>query len=267
VVGVAPGRNTQTERRRLQIGPVSVAYQVAGAGEPIVLIHGLSGSGRWWSRNIPALAARFQVHVLDLIGFGGSRGRQAFVLAEAAAYVLAWMDHLELHRASLVGHSMGGFIAADLAAGFPERVCRLVLVDAAALPFDSSHLRRPRGLVQAMRGLPLTFWPVLATDALRAGPITIARAARELLRTDLTSRLTHITTPTLIVWGRHDTIVPPTVGEQLSRSLPDARLALIDNAGHNPMWDQPDVFNHVVTDFLAGDQGSRLDRLGSAADD
>ena len=241
----------EIERRRIQIDSVPIAYEVAGTGRPIVLIHGLSGSGRWWARNVGPLARRFRVHVVDLLGFGGSRGRP-FVLAEAAAYLAAWMDRLDLPRASVVGHSMGGFIAADLAAGFPERVERLVLVAAAALPFDASHLRRPRDLVGVARRLPLSFLPVLATDALRAGPLTIARAARELVRSDLGPRLATIAAPTLVVWGEHDTLVPPAVGEQLARALPDGRLVVIPGAGHNPMWDRADEFNRVVANFLSG---------------
>ena len=240
----------EIERRRIQIDSVPIAYEVAGVGPPTVLLHGLSGSGRWWARNVGPLSRRFRVHVVDLLGFGGSRG-QPFVLAEAAAYLAAWMERLDLPRASVVGHSMGGFIAADFAAAFPERVERLVLVDAAALPFDARHLRRPRGLVGVARRLPLRFLPILATDALRAGPVTIARAARELLRSDLGPRLATIAAPTLVVWGEHDTLVPLAVGEQLARALPDGRLVVIPRAGHNPMWDQADEFNRVVADFLS----------------
>ena len=257
-------RAAEIERRRIQIDSVPIAYEVAGVGPSVVLVHGLSGSGRWWARNVGHLSQRFRVHVVDLLGFGGSRGRP-FVLAEAAAYLGAWMDRLNLPRARVVGHSMGGFIAADLAAGFPDRVERLVLVDAAALPFDASHLRRPGGLARVARRLPLSFLPILATDALRAGPVTIARATRELLRSDLRPRLATIAAPTLVVWGEHDTLVPCEVGEQLARVLPDGRLVVIPRAGHNPMWDQPDEFNRVVTDFLVGDLASRDSARGAAA--
>ncbi len=244
------------EQHRIRIGSLPVAYDVAGSGAPIILIHGLSGSSRWWARNVIPLARQFHVHVLDLLGFGASRGGGPFVLSEAAAYVAAWMDQVGLERANLIGHSMGGFIAADLAAGFPERVDRLVLVDAAVLPFDATHLRRPRGMVAAARRLPFSFMPVLATDAFRAGPVTLAKAARELLRTDITPKLALITQPTLVVWGEWDTIVPPAVGQQLARALPNGRLATVPRAGHNPMWDRPDEFNELVADFLRASEVS-----------
>src|SRR5262245_44334445 len=129
------------EHRRAQVGPAVIHYQVAGAGEPLVLVHGLSGSSRWWGRNIGALARHFQVYMIDLIGFGASRNRHPFVLAEAAGHLIRWMDQLGIARASFVGHSMGGFISAELAADAPARVERLVLVDAAAMPFEPSYLR------------------------------------------------------------------------------------------------------------------------------
>src|SRR3954451_12556185 len=119
---------SQLERRRGKLGPATIASEVAGGGAPVVLVHGLCGSGRWWRRNIGALTPHRRVYVVDLIGFGASRPRHPFALAEAASYLLQWMDQLELARVSLVGHSMGGLIAADLAADAPKRVDRLVLV-------------------------------------------------------------------------------------------------------------------------------------------
>src|SRR4051794_15736656 len=127
------------ERRRAEIRSATIAYEVAGAGPPMVLVHGLSGSSRWWRRNIGALTPYRRVYAIDLIGFGASRTRYPFALAEAAGYLTRWLDQLELARVSLVGHSMGGLIAAELAADAPERVDRLVLVDPAVLPLDT-HL-------------------------------------------------------------------------------------------------------------------------------
>src|SRR3954451_4790444 len=98
----------QLERRRAKIGPATIAYEVAGAGPPVVLVHGLSGSSRWWRRNIGALTPHRRVYVVDLIGFGASRARYPFALPEAASYLIGWLDRLELDRVSLVGHSMGG---------------------------------------------------------------------------------------------------------------------------------------------------------------
>jgi pimeloyl-ACP methyl ester carboxylesterase len=234
------------------VGPVPIYYQVAGAGPPLVLVHGLSASGRWWSRNVPDFARHYRVYVVDLIGFGRSRRAGAFSLAEAAGRLVDWMATLGIVRTSLIGHSMGGLIAAELAADFPERVERLVLVDAAVFSPAPSYVEHTLGLLRWLRYAPLGFLPVLAADAWRAGPRTVTRAARELLATDIRSKLSRVQAPTLIVWGEHDTLIPPDVGERLCDSLPRAELVIIPGAAHNPMWDRPAAFNRLVLEFLAG---------------
>ena len=113
--------SSRPERRRAKIGPATIAYEVAGTGLPVVLVHGLSGSSRWWRRNIGALTPYRRVYMVDLIGFGASRAGQQFVLTEAASSLTGWMDQLGLERVGLVGHSMGGMIAAELAARAPPR--------------------------------------------------------------------------------------------------------------------------------------------------
>ena len=237
---------------RVRVGPSRVYYQEAGRdGPPVVLIHGLAGSSRWWRRNIRALAQHFHVYVIDLIGFGRSRGRSKFVLSEAAEHLRDWMDEVGISAAHVVGHSMGGVIAVDLAAQFPGRVRRLVLVDIAAFSFlDRAFVRSATGLAKTLWYLPFGFLPVLFTDALRAGPRLLWNAGRELLTTDIRAALAQVAVPTLIVWGEHDATVPLEIGERLGEELADTELFVIEKAGHNPMWDQPGVFNRVVTAFL-----------------
>nr|PZN30478.1 MAG: alpha/beta hydrolase [Chloroflexota bacterium] len=243
------------EQRWTHVGAARIAYQIAGDGPPLVLIHGLSGSARWWRRNVLALAEGFRVYTVDLIGFGGSRGRQAFVLDEAAAHLARWSEQLGIGRASFAGHSMGGFIAADLAAGFPDLVDRLVLVDAAALPIGRGYAQHALGLAGALRFSRPSFLPVLVGDALRAGLWTVVAAARQLLASDLTVRLSDIRAPTLLVWGERDRLVPVEVGRRLQEALPGSRLEIIARAGHNPMWDRPEEFNRLVLEFLSAPAG------------
>lgn len=233
---------------RIRLGPHAVHYEEGGDGPPLVLVHGLSGSSRWWRFNVPRLRQHFHLYVVDLAGFGRSRGR--LVLREAAAFLTRWMDHVGLPQAAFVGHSMGGVITADLAACHPERVSRLVLVDAAVLLFERSYLRNAWGVLRAAHRLPLDFWPVLVRDAYQAGPRTIVRAAYELVSTDMGPRLAHVAAPTLVVWGARDTAVPLALGERLVAALPDATLKVLPGAGHNPMWDRPEAFNEAVVSFL-----------------
>jgi pimeloyl-ACP methyl ester carboxylesterase len=238
------------ERRQLRLGPAKIAYEVAGDGPPVVLVHGLSGSSRWWRRNIAGLAAHRRVYLVDLIGFGASRARYPFVLAEAASYLVLWMQRLGIGRASLVGHSMGGLIAAELAADAPELIDRLVLVDPAALPFDPGLLSHGLNLVRELRYLSPSFLPVLFADAIRAGPITLWRAASELLLADMRPKLERIRARTLVVWGEHDMLVPLEAARQLARYLRYEELVVIKGTGHVPMWDCPQAFNRVLAEFL-----------------
>ena len=231
------------------LGSVTISSSCTGSGEPLVLIHGLSGSSRWWRRNVAALAAHFEVHLIDLIGFGGSRG-YAFALDKAADYLVRWLDAQQIERAHIIGHSMGGYIAADLAATHSERVKRLVLVDAAVLPFGLSYVQHARGLLRELWHLPPSFYPILVGDAVRAGPRTLLSAANEVIHADLRTKLGQIHAPTLLVWGERDDVVPPSFGQQLRSEIAGSELVLLKHAGHNAMWDRAEDFNRVVLAFL-----------------
>jgi pimeloyl-ACP methyl ester carboxylesterase len=255
---------THFERFNTSAGPCVLAYQVTGDGPPLMLIHGLAGSGRWWAKNVESLARHFRVYVVDLIGFGrshaGKYGRR-FSLGDAADVLTTFMDRLAIGRASLIGHSMGGHIALVLAANAPDRVDRLVLVDAAALPIERGRPRLLIGLLVALFRFPLGFLPVLAADVYRAGLATIWRAAREILGADIGATLARVTLPTLVIWGERDAIVPVSLGRRLTASLPGADLLIISGAGHNPMWERPRLFNRVVLEFLAVAQAQKVRRL------
>lgn len=242
-------KSPQRQHRVVHIGSAAIHSQIVGAGPPLVLVHGMSGSARWWGKNVGALAQHFELHIVDLIGFGKSRGHR-FVLSEAASHLHTWMVRLGIERASLVGHSMGGFIAAEMAVHHPESVDRLVLVNAAALPFDYGHLQHAVGLARALPRLPMGFLTVLATDGYRAGPLTLWNAGRQLLRTDIRHQLAAIEAPTLLIWGERDSVVPLGIGRRLAEVIPGARLAVIEKAGHVPMWERPEAFNSVLIEFL-----------------
>src|SRR3954451_4275305 len=125
------------ERRQVTVHGHEVTYKVAGVetGEPIVLVHGLAGSTRWWTNTIPALAPHYRVYLVDLPGFGRMRRFPGgFVLKQASAWLVTWMRALGLEQVHLVGHSMGGYICLKVAAQHPESTGCLVLVDPAGVP-------------------------------------------------------------------------------------------------------------------------------------
>ncbi len=238
----------------VQVGRYTVRYQIAGEGEPIVLVHGLSGSTLWWRRNVPGLAQHYKVYLVDLPGFGArSRKRGHFVLQQAGDWLLAWMDAIGLKQTHLIGHSMGGYICMWIAAHRPDVVLRLVLVDPAFKAQARSVLGYSGPLLGAARYLTPRFFPILAYDSLRADPITLLRATRDLISLDMSEEIKMITEPVLLIWGENDTLVPPSLGPMLREALPNARLLTLNHAAHVAMFDQPRQFNAAVNTFLRGE--------------
>jgi pimeloyl-ACP methyl ester carboxylesterase len=248
--------------RSIAIGGVRLAYTVAGSGAPAVLIHGLGGSGRWWGPVVPALARDHNVHTIDLVGFGASAG-QRFSLEAAADQIGAFMDALGITGALVVGHSMGGFIAAELAADRPELVDRLVLVDAAGLPFRARFVTHAMNALRATLESSPRFLAMAAVDTLRAGPFTLIAATRSILASDLSEKLGRIAAPTLVLWGADDPLIPAATGRDLARALRDGRFELVDGAGHSPMWERPERFTALVRAFVRGPR--RIPDTGSTA--
>ncbi|MEZ4870325.1 MAG: alpha/beta fold hydrolase [Caldilineaceae bacterium] len=240
------------EKRQIRVGSAWVRYEMAGAGPPLILVHGLAGSTRWWRHNIWALARHFQVYAVDLSEFGDRRLRPRFVLSQAAYYLGQWLTALGIARATLIGHSMGGRIVAEFAAEYPQRVDRLVLVSAPIVPFGHGYLHQIGGMVLALWRIQLSFLLVLLYDTLYTGIIPVLRVGQELLHSDLQARLADLQAPTLIIWGEQDTIVPLRLGHALHQQLACSEFALIEGAAHVPMWERPEEFNRLVLAFLLG---------------
>jgi pimeloyl-ACP methyl ester carboxylesterase len=242
----------ETVQRLAKVGPLTVHYEVTGAGPAVVLIHGLSGSGRWWAYNVPALAQHYRVYNVDVVGFGHSRG-QRLVLQEAGGWLAEWLRVTGITQPHLVGHSMGGYIATEVAAMAPQMVRRLVLVDALVLPFGRGLVWHVLDLARSARYMRLNFLPVLVGDVVRAGPRTLWQATREVLSADLSSRLEMVQAETMVIWGEKDRLLDPQLGRELADRLARARFVCVEGAGHNPMWDRPQRFNELLLDFLADD--------------
>jgi pimeloyl-ACP methyl ester carboxylesterase len=228
----------------------SLSFDVAGDGPPLILLHGLSGSRRWWARNVPAFAARFRTYTVDLPGFGESRRVPWSRLEGTVHRLLDWFEGEGIARAHLAGHSMGGAVAARLAASFPERVDRLVLVNAAVRPRGAWAAARAGDVVRTLSRTPPGFTPLLARDLLRLHPGSALAAGADMLLADWGSHLSQVTAPTLVVWGEHDVVTPLPLGRAIAASVSGARLVVVPDAGHSPMWEQPEAFNTAVLDFL-----------------
>ena len=229
-----------------------MASRAGEEGPHLVLLHGLAGSEAWRQRNLPALSSAFRVTAIDLPGFGSSHPDARLILDELPAQLVALFDEIGVERTHVMGHSMGGLVAGGLAADHPERVDRLVLVDAGFLSLEPSWGHRLSGPLRTLPWTAPSIVPVLVRDAIRAGPMRMARATIELLRKDWSHKRPAIETPTLVVWGEHDHVCSPRIGEQIVAAVPDARMVIIPGAGHNPMWEKPAAFDRQVLAFLRG---------------
>ena len=228
----------------------TLAYEVAGSGPPLILLHGLSGSGRWWSRNVPDFARSFRTYTVDLPGFGESRRVRWSRLDDIADRLADWLADEGLSPAHIAGHSLGGAVAARLAARHPDRIDRLVLVDAAIRPQGTRATARPADVVRGIgRGSP-GFAPLLVRDLLRCHPWSFVAATVDALQTDWEPHLRRINAPTLVVWGERDAITPLALGQSIAASVAGARLVMLPEAGHNPMWERAEAFNAMVMHFL-----------------
>ena len=237
----------------IELRPYKLWESRTGAGSPVALIHGLSGSTRWWSRNVGALAEKHLVAAVDLIGFGRNRRLTTPLLMpafpEVTALLARWLETFP-EPVHLIGHSMGGLLAIRLAAERPDLVRSLVLVNAVGMPFALRPGPHLRALPKRPWGLNLA--PVLIPDAFRAGPASLALASARVLRGDARDWMRHIAVPTLLVWGEADPLVPVPYAEEMQRLIPGSRLVVLPHAAHVAMWDRPEEFNRVVGEFLDG---------------
>lgn len=271
-----------------------------GEWSPVVFIHGLGGSWQNWLENLAVVAQTRRVVGVDLPGFGWSDPPTGDVsISGFADAVEALCDHLDLGPVALVGNSMGGFTSAEAAIRHPDRVERLVLVDAAGIS-TSDLMRRPARAMAKMLTLGTTARArrtgpggsraVLPArpGALHAAVATIARhptrlkrdllaeqmmgrgGEREFLASmdaimdyDIRDRLPEIACPTLVVQGADDMLVPARDADEFNRLIPDSRVLLLEDTGHVPMLERPTVFNEHLLAFLDETGGDRAAPIAS----
>ena len=234
---------TQVELREVEVDDRLVRYRVAGSGEPLVLVHGLGGSWRWWSPLLSALAARRRVTVVDL-----PRLHPPVRPDRLSEWLGRWLDAAGLEQVDLAGHSLGGLVAAELASADSGRTRRLVLVAPAGIPCGRSFPSRAAQLFVELY-VARRWLPMLAADALRTGPVDVARGVAFVSGRDLRAELASVRAPTLLVWGERDRLVPLHVAEEWRQTLPDARLAFLQ-CGHVPMLEAPRQLADSMVTFL-----------------
>jgi pimeloyl-ACP methyl ester carboxylesterase len=218
--------------REVAVDGRPVRYRATGTGKPLVLVHGLAGSWRWWSSLVLPLASRRRVHIVDLPRLGRTvRG------TELSTWLEHWLDAAGLERVDLAGHSLGGLVAAEFAARRGSRTRRLVLVAPAGIPCGRSLPVRAVSLLGALNDARASL-RMVAADALRSGPSAVARGVVFVSSRDLREELPDVRAPTLLVWGERDRLVPPRIAAEWQRLLPSSRLVWL-SCGHVPMLEAP----------------------------
>jgi len=247
-----------------------VHYVDAGTGSPVILLHGLADDIGVWESVIPALAAKHRVIALDQIGFGRSdKPLLSYRVTTFVDFLDGFLNELKIDRASVVGNSLGGWVAADFALAHPDRVDRLVLCDAAGYAAVVKNMN-PRAL-SALRLAsrddirylgPLTFHDkrfyedvdLAFKQRVTAGDsYTVKQVLESMVRGEdvLDGRVGAIHKPTLILWGRDDKLIPLSFAERFHKEIPGSRLEVIDNCGHMPHVECPEKFNTAVLQFLS----------------
>jgi pimeloyl-ACP methyl ester carboxylesterase len=266
---------------------VALNAEDRGRGRPVLLIHGFGNSIYVWRNVAPALEGSCRVVAVDLKGFGRSPKPEDghYSVYDQAALIRDFVIARDLRDVTLVGHSFGGGAALVatlfLQEAAPGRQARLVLIDSIAypqeLPFFIRVLATPvlgpvmTRLIPAQTQVRSVLKEVyfddaaVPEDAVRAyaegletaeGRCATVQTARQILPPDLEDlarRYPTIKVPTLIVWGRHDTIVPLAVGERLRDAIPGARLEVIEDSGHSPQEERPQSLMPLLRDFLGCD--------------
>lgn len=253
------------QERYVQAGDYRVRVLDAGRGDPLLFLHSAIGAGVW-TDGIARLSQRFRVLLPDHPGFGPSPLPDWLVTMEDMVFhYLDLLDALNItNPLRIIGSSLGGWIAAEFAAAHPERVRKLVLVDAAglripAVPIPDVFRLPPQEVLplafhdmsKAMAIMPKDFGPDSLVQMFHDRSAFARLAWNPYLHNPkLPRRLTRATIPALVVWGQQDRLIPPVYAEEYKRLLPTAEVAYIDQCGHDPTIEQPEEFARVAVEFL-----------------
>jgi pimeloyl-ACP methyl ester carboxylesterase len=246
-----------------------------------LLVHGFGGGAlETWHKQVSAFAPHFRLVVPDLFWFGQSRPHRQLALdspSQHAATLIELLDRLQIRRSHIVGVSFGGFVALQLARRYPQRVRRLTLVNPAGLEPTEQERRATSERFDGADDLSSLLVPA-DERALKAFLDTVFYrrrfmprfVLRQLLRDEFwqhaeakrrlcagmldellsEAHLRQIGCATMLLWGRHDPLLLPTIGERMARALPRADLRVLERCAHPPMLERPKQFNEEVLQFL-----------------
>jgi pimeloyl-ACP methyl ester carboxylesterase len=269
--------------RTIELPGSRVNYVEIGEGRPIVFVHGISGSWQNWLENLPHFGRGRRAIALDLPGFGASPMPSWKIGMPAYGRLLHdFCEKLGIEGATVVGNSMGGFIAVEAVTAAPGHFERLVLVSAAGIintwnpeeravatalawkVFGPHYARRSRFIVSRSRAREFVFRPFVRYPARLREDLLLEQiesglkqaagfgdALHAVIRHDIRERLAEIEMPTMIVWGQSDRVIPMAAALSYHRRIPHSRLEIFERTGHVPQLERPVRFNAVLDDFLA----------------
>lgn len=259
---------------KIDVGGAEIHYETFGAGTPLLLVPGLGGVGQYWKPNVPALSERYQVIIHDHRGTGqSSHSRIQYSVDQMTRDLIAIMDHLNVDKAHLVGHSTGGAIGQTLAVLQPDRLKSLVIYASwtKADPFYGRAFEARRallteaGVAAYVRSTPVFLYPdwwinenidlleEREKTTIPSFPPAEIFASRidAVLDFDRTHDLSKIRTPTLVICAKDDILTPPYFSRELTRLIPGARLVELDKGGHCASETNTAAFNAAVLDFIS----------------
>ena len=244
--------------------PVALDFEPlldVGKGEPILLLHGLFGNLSNWGHVVDEFSSSHRVIVPRLPFYSTPLSRER--LNDLVTYVENFIDHHQLSIVSVMGNSLGGHVALLYTIRNPYRVENLVLTGSSGL-FENSFggtFPRVRDYKFISDKVKETFYQkqvitkelvdeVFHTVQNPANAISLIGLARAAQRHNVADLLYGVNTPTLLIWGRQDTVTPPEVAEEFHALLPMSEIVILDHCGHVPMMEQPTLFNQHVRNFL-----------------
>ena len=281
VAAVYSDAGVRMSRVRLNTGvELQVAESGPTDGDPVLFLHGFTDSWFSFSPILDKLSPNIRAIVPTHRGHGDSeRPRCCYRMEDFAADAVALMDALGIERASVVGHSMGSFVAQRIAIDHPDRVHRLVLIGSGATG-NTEAVRAFSDVVQtlpdivaldfirefqqstAVEPLPETFLNGVVRETSKLPGWLWRDALAGILAMDAEDELHRIQASTLIVWGVHDELMLRADQDALLRAIPRARLLSYPDMGHSPNWEQPARFAADLNEFLSTTEPADASRAG-----
>lgn len=256
-----------------KVGNISVRYVDAGTSasqNAVLLLHGLGGSIESWINNVEKMSQSLRVIAVDLPGFGMSdKPKMRYTIRFYQEFVIQFLKDLQLSRVSIIGSSLGGHVAAEAAINHPDVVNRLILISPpGALPpsfkgtpalkkyvkvIDAKTVQQVKRALFAIDNKPVDdsyaqlVYQKMSMPGAKEAFVSALKGSAQAPR--LTGRLNRIRAPTLLLWGKEDAMIPVKFAEPFVK-MKNCRIVLVENCGHRPHAERPELFNKMVVDFL-----------------